>query len=146
VAEIVGITTEVLRKNHTPRGIFSGVGDTKDGRRDMAVTLAGLKDKDFETAEKAGFVKVLGQAWGVKPARIIRLRASGYPTPSTAQSPAPAKKSRKAKSGKQDIATMTPEQKRELREVEEGLPTTSGNAYHSHDGKSSHPVATAHRS
>ncbi len=78
MASVVGMEVDDLLSHHTKRGVLSGVGDTKDGRDMLASNLHKLSNKDFDAANEAGFIEVLGLAWGVTPERVAKVRATGY--------------------------------------------------------------------
>ena len=79
VAAVFDVAEDDLVTQHTrSSGVISGPSTTKQGRRDIVVRLQALSDPAFADVQEKGFVKVLGQAWGITEKRAAQLRASNY--------------------------------------------------------------------
>lgn len=116
VAAVFGVTEADLATQHRrSSGVISGPSTTKQGRRDIVGRLQALSDTMFAEVQEKGFVKILGQAWGITEKRAAQLRASNY--------------------SDQRVAAVT----------EEETGRVSGSVFHSHDGRKSHRISITHR-
>ncbi len=70
---------DLVAQQKRGQGTMSGPSTSAEGRRDIVIRLQKLSNTDFEAAVETGFVKALGQAWGIKENRIIKLRSDNYP-------------------------------------------------------------------
>ena len=86
---------DLVAQQKRGQGTMSGPTTSVEGRRGIVTRLQGLSDSEFEAAVETGFVKALGQAWGIKETRVIKLRADNYPDQRDGFEEAPAAPERK---------------------------------------------------
>ncbi|KKM93904.1 hypothetical protein LCGC14_1203680 [marine sediment metagenome] len=86
---------DLVAQQKRGQGTMSGPTTSLQGRRDIVGRLQDLTNKEFEAAVETGFVKALGQAWGIKETRVIKLRADDYPDQRDGFEEAPAAPERK---------------------------------------------------
>ena len=80
VAKMFGVENDVLvTQQKRGQGTMSGPSTSAEGRRGIVIRLQKLSNTEFDDAVKTGFVKALGQAWGIKETRVAKLRADNYP-------------------------------------------------------------------
>ena len=112
VAAVFDVTEADLTTQHTrSSGVISGPSTTKQGRRDVVVRLQALSDSMFAEVQEKGFVKILGQAWGITEKRAAQLRASNYsdqrePTAIVEETVAPASRFHSHDGRKSHLATQ----------------------------------------
>ena len=96
VADMFAVTQDdLVASQKKGQGTMSGPSTSAEGRRDIVTRLQGLSDSEFGAAVETGFVKALGQAWGIKENRISKLRSDNYPDQRDGFEEAPAAPERK---------------------------------------------------